>query len=223
MHIHRAGSTVIGHVPDTLQELLTGECCPSVFHQQEEQIVLFEGKGDFSTLHKHLVGTLVNGQLARYQSICSCLGMAAAKARPDARHQLRHAKGLDDVIICTVVQTLHLVHFGPLSRQHDDRYLCRCMVLPQEPEQRQTILLRQHNIEHNKLRNLRCNGRAEGSSVRKTPAGQIHLGQGVNHQFPDIVIVFNIIDHVRNTPLCFPVRAYSTHSAIFCAWSPMRS
>lgn len=39
----------------------------------------------------------------------------------------------------------------------------------------------------------------------------------------DESIVFNVIDHVRNTPLCLPVKAYSTHSAMFWAWSPMRS
>ena len=167
--------------------------------------------------------TMIQRQGSSGQHICLRLWADPAQAGTYSGSQFCHAKRLYDIIVRTQIQTLYLVKLRSLGCQHDHRDLAGSSVCMKLCKNLKPILVRQHHIQQNQIRLLYAYFMPERAGAWKALDGHAHLAQRVYHQFADAIVIFHIKNHVRNTPLCFPVSAYSTHSAMFCAWSPIRS
>ena len=138
----------------------------------------------------------VDLKVAELENLLPICLLRTAQHRLDACHQRHHAKGLCHIVVCTAVQSDDLIVLRTLCGDHNHRQIFCCHVAPNLFQNFQTVLLRQHDIQQNQIRLLLCHRRPERRGHCKPLC--LHSGavQGIDHQFPNAVVVFYQINHI---------------------------
>ena len=77
------------------------------------------------------MGTLIDGQPPDIENIRFRFRCDPAQTGAHTGDQLRHAKGLDDIIICTEIKAFHFVVFRAFCCNHNDGNTIRAFVMMQ--------------------------------------------------------------------------------------------
>ena len=121
--------------------------------------------------------------------------LGPAQKRTYSGYQLHHAKWLWYIVIGTAVQPYHLIIFGSLCSQHDDRKAPGRTIIPKLFQDGQAVLVGQHNIQKHQGWIFLLHGIPEILCAGKALCRKSCGLQSVDYQFPDTFIVFNQIDH----------------------------
>jgi len=106
----------------------------------------------------------------------------------DARQQFAWIERLGQIIVGTHLQSDDAIHRIALRSEHQHRYL---RVSAQLPAQRQTVIARQHQVQHYQARRLGRQGLAHGRAVRHCMRLETVLAQVFLQQFADVFVVVN--------------------------------
>ena len=124
--------------------------------------------------------------LGRRRSGGQPLGLAA-QHRVDARHELARVEGLRQVIVGAHLESDDAVDVFAFRRQHDDRNaLARGA---QATADRQAVLARQHEIEHDQMRRVALELPVDVARVGKRGHLEPLLGQVPRKQVPQPHVV----------------------------------
>ena len=86
-----------------------------------EQLQLLGRCVDLLAVHDQLVGVKVDDELIEHETLFRVLGdLRAAEHGVDARDELLHLKGLDEVIVRAHLETVDAVVDLSLGGEHDD-------------------------------------------------------------------------------------------------------
>ena len=91
-----------------------------------EKLQLFGRRVDLLAVDDELIGVEVDDELVEREALVRVLGdLAAAQHGVDARKQLLHLKGLDDIVVRAHLKAVDAVVDLALGGEHDDRALGR--------------------------------------------------------------------------------------------------
>ena len=191
--------------------------------EQPQKLKFLKGQRDAFAIGCDRVLVQVHAQSARFENSLCLGGRAAAEHRLDARDHLHHAEGLDQIVVRPEVKALDFVIFHAPCRRHNDGDLRRFRLGAQKAQKRYTVLPGQHHIQKHKLRLFLPQCRAECIRVGKAPRVKAGRAERVDLDITDTGVILHTPDHAHPSSLCTPVTENTTHSAMFTAWSPMRS
>src|SRR5579859_1191713 len=100
--VDRAGLDLDLVAPDATEQFTAAHDLPGPRREQSEQVELREREHHFLTIAEHLATSEVDRESRELEAIARLLlgrDLAAAKVRPDARHQLADFEGLGHVIV----------------------------------------------------------------------------------------------------------------------------
>ena len=166
--------------------------------QKIDYVVLSLSQLDLLIPYEHSSGLIVYEQIPSLEFPCRqftvmCLVKHCAECRSDPGNQLLRTKWFCNIIICTQIESLHLILLIRSRRENYDRREIRLSYLCEE---RYTILIRESEIKYNYVRPMRR------IHHKSTPAGcgydrliAICLHQGIQ-QIVDILFIFYYQDFV---------------------------
>ena len=137
----------------------------------------------------------------RSQGIGLLLGLlqaGAAQGGTHPGHELHHTEGLGHIVVRPLVQAQYLVILRALGGEHDDLDLPGGGHGPHPAEDLQAVLLGQHNVQQDQLRNLFLHGLPEQGGTLKTLCFHSLALQRIDHQLSDAGVVLQNIDHGQN-------------------------
>ena len=191
MHINGTAFAVERIAPDLVQQLVAGNDDTRIVQQQAEQFEFFQGQVHRLPCRLYHVANRVHPQFSQLEHLALCgLFRCPAEHCLNPCHQCHHAERLCHIVVCPVVQSHYLIVLRPLGSQHNDRQAFGFLPAADFPEDLQTVFFRQHNIQQHQFRQLFFHGVPE---LRGQPEPLcVHAGapQGVDHQFPNAVVVF---------------------------------
>ena len=120
---------------------------------------------------------------------------AAPQHRLDPGDHLHHAEGLYQIVIRPEVKALNLVILRAPGCGHDDGNIPEIGRGLHPPQQGNTVLPRQHDVQQHQLRGLSLQSLPEGGSVLKAPGTQAGGVQGIQLDLPNPGIVLYAPDH----------------------------
>ena len=124
MDVHGAAVAEIVKAPHLVEQLVARVDAVGRGREVVQQLQLLRGRVDLLAVDDQLVAVEVDDELVKGQALFCVVGdLAAAQHRVDARHQLLHLKGLDDVVVRAHLQTRDAVAHVALGGEHDDRGL----------------------------------------------------------------------------------------------------
>ena len=176
--------------PHAVHDGVAGHGHALVLQQQAEQLKLLVRQGDFFAVHLDHVALGADEQRTELVVAVFLPALRPAQDGPDAGHQLHHAEGLGDEIVCAAVQAHDPVILRVLGREHDDGQLLRPRRRPELLQDGQAVLLREHDVQQDQI----GLGLAHGlPKLRRAleALGLVALAvQGVDDQLADAVVVF---------------------------------
>ena len=199
MDIHGAALSVKGVAPDLVQEPVPGEDHAPVFHQGLQKVVFLQREGNRLVIHPDLMPGDTEGETAHPVLVLYLPGNSPAEQCPDPGQQLHHAKGLGHIVVGSGIQTKHLVILGALGGEHHHGNQGGFGIGTEGFQNVQTVLLRQHDVQHDELRQTLFHGIPERSGMAEALSLQRGAVQSVGHQLPDGVVILHKIDH-RDSP-----------------------
>ena len=123
-----AGVAVVLVTPDALEQLVAREGAPGVRDEELQELVLLGRQGDGLVVEPCLIRGEVEPQAADGQALFSLLVLAAALLDAggaaqhglDAREQLAHGEGLDDVVVGAELEADDAVDGIALGGEHEN-------------------------------------------------------------------------------------------------------
>ena len=154
-----AGVAVVLVAPDALEQLVAREGAAGVRDEELQELVLLGRQGDGLVVEPCLIRGEVEPQAADGQALFSRLVLAAALLDAggtaqhglDAREQLAHGEGLDDVVIGTELEAEHAVNLLGLGGQHDDGDAARLRVGFELAADFESVDFGQHDVEQHEV------------------------------------------------------------------------
>ena len=206
MHIQRPVFRLRPQVPDPVEQDLSGQHIPFVADQEQQELILLVGQGDLLPPDIDLMPLGQDQEVAAsvFLDLLGSAGRTPAQEGADTGQQLHHAKGLGDIIVRSGIQALHPVVLRAPGREHDDRKeLCR-PPLPDSPQDADPVLLRQHDIEQQQVRDPPVQGIPESGGQAESLYREPLALQRIGDQLPDTVVIFQNIDqwHGLRPPDC---------------------
>ena len=199
MHVNGARLAAELIAPDIIQQLVTRKDNARMQQQKLQQLVLLKRQHDLLATHAHLMLQLMHLQrtaadktIVRFRRL---LRRAAAQHSLNACHHLQHAKGLGDVVISTTVKSLHLIILRALRRRHNHRNRRIALVCTQTRQNAHAVLIRQHNIQHNQLRDMLLQQRKQLLAARTALCLHAHGLQCIYLKLTDILLILNANNH----------------------------
>ena len=119
------------------------------------------------------------------------LHMAPPQHRLDAGQQFHDAEWLGDIIVCTVFQSGDLVDLRGLRRKHDDRNFRRCRIGFQSFQNRDAVLVRQHDVQQDQCRLFFLYTLEKAFSVREALRSIAAGLESTGDEFPNAGVVFH--------------------------------
>ena len=179
----------------------------------------------FDTVRRHAIARRIQPNGAHFKSrafggiASGFLGvaLAATQKRVHAADEFHHAERFRQIIIGSGIKTAHGIEFGRFRREHHDGNVRRSRIGTKALEHRNPIFIGQHHIEEKQIGKLASKRRVHFCGPRKAARRVARLLERVKRQIANLLIVLEVVNHPRTSPLYSPVKAYSTHSAIFWA------
>ena len=121
MNVHGAAVAEVVEAPHLIEQLIARVDAVGRCGQMIEQLQLLGRCVDLLAVHDQLVGVKVDDELIEHETLFRVLGdLRAAEHGVDARDELLHLKGLDEVIVRAHLETVDAVVDLSLGGEHDD-------------------------------------------------------------------------------------------------------
>ena len=151
-----AGVAVVLVAPDALEQFVARKGAAGVRDEQLQELVLLGRQGDGLVVEPCLIGGKIEAQAADLQRLLPpLLALAvlggAAQHGLDAREQLAHGEGLDDVVVGAELEAEHAVDLLGLGGQHDDGDAARLRVGLETAADFEAVDFGQHDVEQHEV------------------------------------------------------------------------
>ena len=195
MDVERSVFPVAVEAPDLVHQRAAREDDATVFHQQAENLKLLVGQLHVLAVHTDDVLRRADIEHADLDAAGVAGRLCAAQHGPHPRQKLHHAEGLGDEVVRAAVKTDYAVIFRIFGCQDNDGKLPGRRGCAQLPQNAQTVLLGQHDVQKKKLRELRVHSTPEFRGQREALRFVALTLQAVDDQLADAVVVLEQIDH----------------------------
>ena len=118
----------------------------------------------------------------------------SSEHRLHSRDKLHHTERLCQIIIRADIESLHLVDLGALCRHHDHRKFLRLRAAAELRYDLQSVLIRQHDVQEDKIRLLLFQLFIKIMSALKALYLISAVFQCEHLNFQNIFIIFHCID-----------------------------
>ena len=117
-----------------------------------QKLQLLGGRVHLLAVHQQLVAVQIDDQLVKDQLLLRIVGdLAAAEDGVDARHELLHLEGLDQIVVGSHLQTGNAIPHVAFRREHDDGGLA---LFTDVGADRPAVHDGQHDVQQHHVRRL---------------------------------------------------------------------
>ena len=199
MHVDGAALALEAGIPHALHDDVAGDHNAVVLHQQLEQLELLIGQLHRLAVHIHHALFAVERHVAAgHQALLRPAG--AAQKRLHARDHLHHAERLGDIIVRAAVKPLHLVDLRRFGRHQNHRDLLRVRAGAQAFEDGKTVLVGQHDIQQNQLRQLFGKSLVKILGRFKTDGLIAAVFERKKLDFLNVAVILDNVNHLFYSP-----------------------
>ena len=158
--------------------------------EEDQQIELLRSELDSSTFHAHFSRSWVDPEIIDLddRTRTKARPVGTFENSPDPRSQLPGREGFDHIIIGTQLQPEHTIGLLTSGGEHDHRNVGSTSKFG---EQRVSVDLGEHHVEHDQVGKLFLEGSKSSSTVRSLDDVQPVAAQVGGHHFPDHWLVVN--------------------------------
>ena len=192
--------------PDVLQDEVVGEHLPGVDGQQLDDLELVLGEVDLLPRQEHLVPGQVDGQVfdlidVPLDPLAQLQPLGPAQGGADPGQQLRHAEGLDHIVVRSHVQSPDLLRLPVPGGDDDHRDLPG--QVPELGQDLQTVYVREPQVQQHQVGAV---GEEEGQA----------LSAGIGRDGPVVIGGQGPADEIADGPLVLDDEdgMFFDHSAI---------